>query len=518
MAIPKENRQQMINMMYLVLTALLALNVSAEILNAFKTINKSLENSNEVAQQNINTTYNAFALKKAKEPANTKIPQYEKLAGQAMEDVKGLLDYITQMKKYIVDNSGGPDPDDAEGIMQRKDDMDISTAYLVEGSSGKNGKGYELKSKIDATLSKLMSYVAEPDKKLISSQIALSTKSAKNNGDWVREQFYQMPAIASYSMLSKLENDVKTSENLILSYLFSKIGQEEELMPDEIKFDRFSAQLSANSQYILQGDAFEADVFLAATSENKSGTVTINVNGQNLPVNENGVAHYTARSGTGEHTVNASVTVKNQKTGQPTTYSIKPFKYTVAAPFATVTPDKMNVFYIGVDNPVTVSAAGIAAGNLQVGMSSGNISGSGGKYTVRVSQQGSTNVNVSANGKQFGTFLFRVKMIPDPIAKVAGKPGGQVNAAVLKAQNGVLADLENFDFNAKFEVISYQVFYQPKLQDPAQLQNSGPVFTSAVQAVINKAKPGDVYYFEEIKVRGPDGITRKIPGIAFKIN
>ncbi|MCB9034878.1 MAG: gliding motility protein GldM [Chitinophagales bacterium] len=518
MAIPKENRQQMINMMYLVLTALLALNVSAEILNAFKTINKSLSNSNEIAQQNINTTYNAFALKKAKEPANASIPKYEALAGQAMKDVEGLLAYIKNLKQYIVDNSGGPDPDDPLGIMQRKDDMDISTGYLVEGTSGKNGEGYTLKKKIDETLAKLMAYVDEPQKELVGSQIALSTKATDGNKDWVREQFYQMPAIASYSMLTKIENDVKNSENLILSYLFSKIGQSEELMPDEIVFNNFSAQIASPSKYVLEGEAFEADVFLAATSSNKEGTVSINVNGSNLPVNQDGVAHYTSRAGVGEHTVNATVSVKNQKTGQVTSYKTEPLKYTVAKPFATVSPDKMNVFYIGVDNPITVSAAGIAAGSLQVGMSSGNVSGSGGKYSVRVSQQGTTNVTVSASGKTYGTFPFRVKMIPDPIAKVAGKPGGQINPAVLKAQNGVLADLENFDFDAKFEVISYNVFYQPKLQDPAVLSNNGPVFNGATQAAINKAKPGDIYYFEEIKVRGPDGVTRKIPGIAFKIN
>ena len=201
-----------------------------------------------------------------------------------------------------------------------------------------------------------------------------------------------------------------------------------------------------------------------------------------------------------------------------TSYPIPEMKYTVAAPFATVSPTKMNVFYIGVDNPVEISAAGASANDLKVSMSAGTISGSGGKYSVRVTQQGTTNVNVTAKGKAFPPFPFRVKMIPNPIAKVSGMPGGRINAAVWKAQKGVLADLENFDFDAKFEVLSYNMFYQPKLQDPGIASATGPYFSPAMQAFIAKAKPGDLFYIEEIKVKGPDGMSRKIPGIAFKID
>jgi hypothetical protein len=111
-----------------------------------------------------------------------------------------------------------------------------------------------------------------------------------------------------------------------------------------------------------------------------------------------------------------------------------------------------------------------------------------------------------------------VKLIPNPIAKVNGQPGGSINAGVWKAQQGVIADLENFDFDAKFEVLSFNMFYQPKLQDPGIAAATGPYFSAAQKAFIAKAKPGDIFYIEEIKVKGPDGLSRKIPGIAFKID
>ncbi len=518
MAIPKENRQQMINMMYLVLTALLALNVSAEIINAFKTINKSLENSKKSADVNLQSTFNAFDAKKAKEPGNASIGKYLDLANQSKSTFEGLLGYISKLKGEVVQQAGGADPEDPNGILMRKDDMDVSTRYLVEGENGKgNGEGYNLKKQIDQTLASVMNLVDATDKDQVKSLISLTTNPAKAGGDWVKEQFYQMPAIASYAMLTKLENDVKNTQGTLTGYFFSKIGRAQELTNDQIVFDKFSASLSSPSSYILQGETFQADVSLAATSSKAAGTVTVNVNGQNVPVDANGVAHYKSTPGVGEHPITGSISVKNDRTGQVTSYKLPDYKLTVAAPFATVSPTKMNVFYIGVDNPVEVSAAGTAAKDLSVSMSNGTITGGGGKYTVRVSNPGEANVNVSGKGKPFGSFKFRVKPIPDPAPKLSARKSGPFPAGEFKAQQGPYAELENFDFDARFNITSFSLFYQPKGGDPAQMSTSGTVFSAPMKALIAKAKPGDIYYIEDIKAVGPDGRSRPLPALAFKI-
>lgn len=520
MAIPKENRQQMINMMYLVLTAMLALNVSAEILNAFKTINKSLENSKVTADTNLKTTYNAFAAKKAKEPANTDISINEDKAQKAQAITDNLLGAIGKIKTEVISRAGGPDKEDASGIMMRKDDMEVSTGYLVEGSSGKNGEAYKLKQQIDKALTDWESLIDPADLPLVKPRMSVSTAPNEKNGDWVREQFYQMPAIASYTVLTKLENDIKNTQGTLASYFFSKIGAAKELTADQIVFDKFSAQITSPSAYILQGETFQAYISLAATSSKSAGTVSVNVNGQNVPVDPaTGIATYKSSPGVGEYPIRGSVSVKNDRTGEVKSYPLPDFKYTVAAPFATVSPTKMNVFYIGVPNPVQVSAAGVANSKLQVSIDQGSITGSNGNYTVNVTQQSIDNkVHVSANGKNYGNFPFRVKMIPNPQAEVANQPGGRVNAAVWKAQQGVIAKLDNFDFDAKFEVLSFNMFYQPKLQDPGIASASGAYFSPAQKLFIAKAKPGDIFYIEEIKVKGPDNLTRKIAPIAFKID
>lgn len=513
MSIPKENRQQMINLMYLVLTALLALNVSPEILNAFKIINDSIVSSNKLLDINTETSYAAFAVKKAKEPANEKITEYEGRATKLIGMSKDLQKYIAEVQQDLINEAGGPGEEGA--IMKRQDDLDASTRFFI--GEQKNKKGYELKAKIDAFKTEALKLVDTADLKMMTSRLPLNTDPQKKGGDWASENFYQMPPIASMTMLTKLLADVKGTEGQLVSYFYQKIGDAKELTPKEIVFDAFSAQITAPTSYILQGEKFEANVFLAATSS-KNENVSINVNGQTLRPDENGVGKYTASPGIGEYELKGTINLHNPNTGAITPYPLPPFKYTVAAPFATVSPTKMNVFYIGVDNPVQISAAGVSASKLNVTMDNGSINGSGGNYTVRVTTQGTTNVNVSANGKSYGKFPFRVKLIPNPIAKVSGMPGGRINAGVWKAQKGVVADLENFDFDAKFEVLSFNMFYQPKLQDPGIASASGPYFSPAMQAFIAKAKPGDIFYLEEIKVKGPDGLSRKIPGVAFKID
>src|SRR5206468_119373 len=141
MALPKENRQQMINLMYLVLTALLALNVSAEILNAFRVINKSLEGSNKLLDVNSRVNYSAFAAKKLKEPGNDSIRIFQEKADKTIALSKDLQGFITDLQNGIIKEAGGPGEEGAP--MKRQDDLDASTRFFIEEKK----QGYELKKR-----------------------------------------------------------------------------------------------------------------------------------------------------------------------------------------------------------------------------------------------------------------------------------------------------------------------------------------------------------------------------------
>ena len=521
MTIPKENRQQMINLMYLVLTALLALNVSAEILNAFSVINRSLENSNKAIDLNNRGRFLTFDERIRKEADNEILVANKVKAEQVSALSKDLSDYIDGLLARLMEEAGGPSTE-FEGEMKRRDDLDAATRLLVDGfgvrAANTVGQGYELKEKLDNYRKTLISMFDDPEwKKNMENILPVNTESP-TGGDWVRETFFKMPAIAAKALLTKIKNDVKSSEGETISALMLSTDQEIRINAP-VKLDVFNARIVAPSSYVLRGEPFKADLFLAASSSD-AGAVKIIANGAQLAVNNEGVATYTGSTATvGERTITGYVELTNKVSGKVERYDFEPFKYTVAEPFATVSPTKMNVFYIGVDNPVAVSAAGVRASDLAVSMTNGTITGSGGNYSVRVTAPGNTEVVVKDNrGRTFGSFPFRIKRIPDPVAKCANRPGGTVSAAEFRVQRGIIADLEGFDFDAKFEVVGFQMVFAARRQDLAVASTSGPMFNTQMQSFLQQAKPGDLVYIEEIRVKGPDNETRRIPGITFKLN
>ncbi len=198
-------------------------------------------------------------------------------------------------------------------------------------------------------------------------------------------------------------------------------------------------------------------------------------------------------------------------------------KYQVARPSAVVSPDKMNVFYIGVPNPVSISAPGIPKENMRVSMSGGSITGANGKYTVKVSSPGKATVSVAAEiapGKvqTIGTTEFRVKRIPDPVAKFAGKTGGVLSSVAIKAQNNVFAMLEGFDFDAKFSVTRFSLIIAKPRADAIVLQTSGNSLSGAMRTALSGIGPGARVIFDNIVAVGPDGSPRALNSIALTAN
>jgi len=170
--------------------------------------------------------------------------------------------------------------------------------------------------------------------------------------------------------------------------------------------------------------------------------------------------------------------------------------------------DKMNVFYIGVDNPVTIGSP-TGWDKTSVNMSGGTISGSGSKRTVRVSALGTASITVTADGKP-STFPFRIKRIPDPVFKV-GDGKIRMASVVFKNSPYARAELENFDFDLKFSIVSATVYFSganfPNVVTASLNGNS----LAGLSSFISRCGPGSVISFDNVKVSGPDG-TRTIEG------
>ena len=509
MSLPKEPRQKMINIMYLVLTALLALNVSSEILNAFKTIDNSLRKTNATVNASTDQIFNSLTEKLSDPTLAAKAGIWQPKAKEAMGYSTEAVDFIQQLKNDILKGAGG-DPNDPTKSF-KEDDLEVSTRLMV-----KEGKGKQLL----AILEKFKNNVSKIDDSSASYKVLLKSlqvdtdkpKTTTNkNKSWEETYFHMVPTVAALTILTKFQNDIKTSENKIVAYCHEQVGKV------ELKFDSFEAIVGQNSEYLMPGQELVITAGLGAYSKTKLPTVSIN--GSGVGLNEKGQAIYkTQVSGAGERTVNVTVSFTDQD-GLPQTRTI-PVKYTVGTPGgASVALDKMNVLYIGVDNPITIaSSTGWDKTSVSISGGGGSLSGSTGKYVARVnSVSENCTITVTADGKP-STFSFRVRLIPDAQAYVGGKPSGEnISAGAFKAQGGVGAGIKNFPFELDYEVVSF-TFTCDTDDDLVSIPNQGYTFSSAVRNAMNQhVQAGRVVTIDDIRVKGPDGRTTKAGSLVYYI-
>jgi len=506
MSIPKEPRQLMINLMYLVLTAMLALNVSAEIINAFFMVDKGIKKSNAIVGTANESIIKAITRQVEAYP---EYKEYEGKAKKAHDLAKEFYDYVQVLRDNIIEESGGYAED---GKPAGKKDKEVTTRLLVD-----EGKGADLEKEIIKIREALLALIDdEADRKSLSTKLALEIDDAYKSSDkkdWASYNFDHMPVAAVLPMFSKFQNDAKTSETALLNYFAEKAKG------TKITFDSFEPVVSAKKGYVIKGEKYEADVFLSASSKQNSGNTKISVNGSSLPVRDGKGKYEVSTSSTGTKKYTVSISVTNPLTKKTESFK-KEFEYEVGERSVTVSADMMNVFYIGVDNPVSVVAAGISSNQLNVSGSGINLSSKGGgKYNVTATRPGEASITVSGGGLASTKFDFRVKRIPDPIARLGKEDSGSLGTGAFRAQGGVGAWLDNFDFDARCQIEGFILTRVAKRQDPVDAVNSGARFGSQAQRLIDMASPGDIYYFENVKARCPgDPAARKINSLVFKIN
>lgn len=527
MSIPKEPRQLMINVMYIVLTALLALNVSAEVFNAFDMVYEGLSKSSAALDQQ-NTMLPQAIKDRAK--AKAEYAKYAERVGTANQYGKELTAYIDEIMVYLIDQNGDKDGAISDGDyiyidgektkkFKGERNFDIVTNYLINQEKGK-----ELHDKILEYREKFLTLIDEKDRATFDIGLNIDDetwkKSRMKRHDWADFTFSHMPLTATLPIFAKFKNDAKSTEAAVLNYLLGKVGGE------DVVLDKFAVMSSPKRSYVIKGETFETNVFLSAAASSASNTgVSISINGQRVPVDKDGVASYkVAATSLGRKPYTATVTVTNPVTGETNSYKGE-FEYEVGERSVTVSASKMNVFYIGVDNPVDVAASGISSNDLKVSMSGsggGSISKTAnGSYTVTVkspTRPGEfANVVVSAPGVNYSS-PFRVKPIPIPVAKLGDALGGQINAGAFKAQKGLIPTLEGFDFDAKCQVEGFRIVRVPRRDDPRPALNSGAGYKTEAQNLVNQATPGDRFYFENVRCKCPGWpAAREVNSLTFLI-
>lgn len=509
--LPRDPRQKMINVMYLVLTAILALNVSNEVINAFKVVDKSLITSNNNITASNSTLYKSLE-EKLKEPqSREKAAIWEPLALKAKGYSSEMMVYIDSLKlalKKAADLRMKWDDKIKDSVEDyREDNLDASTRLFETKKEGERLEARLNQYKKDM-LAIDPSIKAQFEKTFPVNTIPPISQEGKKL-DFTQSFFHMTPTVAALTMLSKFQNNIKNAENMIVTYCHSQIGAV------EVHMDQVGVLVGQSSNYLMPGQELKITAGVGAYSS--AASPSISINGSSVPVAAGQGTYTTTVSGAGEHSVTVNVSFRDENNKIQT--RTETVKYTVGTPGgAAVMLDKMNVFYIGVPNPVTISS-GTGWDKTHVTMGGGSISPSGGpgKFTVNVKTVGKASITVNADGKA-STYDFRVKRIPDPIIKVGPSAGGRIQSVVFKNQNFARADLENFDFDAHFNIVSATIYFSGANFANVQSAEIHGGSLDGVKAQLQRCIPGTSVTFDNVKVQGPDGVVRSIPGPGFILN
>lgn len=505
MALPKEPRQKMINLMYLVLTALLALNVSAEILNAFKTVNNSLTAASSTLDKKNGSIFDAFKSALSDNSTKDRAAIWQPRAQKAQVLADEMIAYIHNLKDRVKQSA------DLENGKYKEDDLEAPTRVMTD--PGKAGDSlHDALQKFKNDLLSLDPAVRKEFENSLPIDLTIpTTNNRANQNNWSASYFYMTPAVAAITILSKFENDVKNSEAMIVDYCYQQVGAVKQV------FNAYQPLVGQSSNYAMPGEQITITAGIGAY--NKDAKPTVSIDGSSVALNANGVAEYKfSAGGTGAFTKHVVVSYFNQSSGkqEQQTYDVP---FTVGSPTgASVSADDVKVFYTGLDNHISVSGGSVGDEKVQVSMTNANYTKTAaGKYIVRPGRAGTPAVvTVIADGKP-SSFSFKVKDVPDPVAKVGINKGGRMRVNDFKAQFGLRADLENFVFEGvKFNVTAYTIVLTGAGFPVLQFRDVKGASFSPIQDLIEKCKPGTTVTIDNIAASGPGG-TRYLPPIPFNL-
>lgn len=526
---PETPRQKMINMMYIVLTAMLALNVAAEVLEAFRLIDSSLIHTLNAVDMKNRQIYSSFEQAYLENPA--KVQEWKQKADQVQNLSKEMDQYISTIKEELVIYSGSEliskdypyKPGAFILVTQKGDTLEIKKQDDLNGTSEfmiKQKKAAELKEKVITYKNELVSVLGDEEPELKETVLrALETPDpvgvgVRDKKTWESQHFENTPMAAILTVLSKIQIDVKNSEANIINYLYSQIDA------GSFKFNKLGARVIANSNIVFQGEPYEAEVFLAA--EDTTQQPEIFINGRQAEVKDGKAVYKVSTSEPGVFKWNGLIKYKTPD-GIFKDYKFEQ-TYQVTKPSITMSATKMNVFYRGLDNPFDISG-GIPKEDLEIEMENGKVTKSGDAFLIRpteLDEQGKRTkitvyANVNGTRKIVGTSLWRVKKVPDPVAQVAGMSGGNIRKEVLAIQDGVLAVLEDFDFDFKYKVTQFELQTSGAGGYTIIKKSSSNRFTAEQKELLKRANPESLVYIGNIKAIGDDGSTRDLDGITFTV-
>ncbi|MBW2962392.1 gliding motility protein GldM [Mesonia aestuariivivens] len=497
-------RQKMVNLMYLVFIAMMALNMSREVLTAFGLINESLVEANENAETR-NSAFMAGLAEKAGEQPKTYKPLQEK--AQKIQTISSdLNNYIAQLKEGALATQENP---------KSYETMDNSNYFDEKFYQSKVTKeGQEFVDKVDAYRNQMIALVGENYPQIATElENKFSTKEIEDSEgvkkEWIYYNFIGYPLIASLTQLTKMQSDVKTIENEIFSIMLQ--GEQ----ASQLSMSNYQAIVVPTKTAFFSGEQFQGKVVLGRFDNSLTFDKVI-VNENELEGQTGQVSLDFPAGNVGEQKINGELQFKEGdsivKIPINSSYTVIPKPNA-----AVISADKMNVVYRGVKNPMTISIPGVPSVSANApGLSP---SGGAGSYVMDVTNVKSREVTISVSGKLpngetvSDNKKFRIKEIPRPVGVIGVKDGADGIIRMPRNQveiSPVGAKLPDFDFDLNLAVsgFKFQVTGKPAVQV------NGSRLTGSAKAALAGAKRGSTVQIFDIQAKIAGNSSYKLPKVA----
>ena len=503
-------RQKMINLMYVVLMAMLALNVSSDVLNGFSLVEDSLLRTTANASASNEALYKD--LQEQMEVNPTKVKEWYDKAQYVKQISDSLYNFAEELKIRIVQQTDGKDGDVRN--IRNKEDLEAASTVML---APRRGEGENLYNAINSFRERIVGMVTnDTQKKIISDNLStdVPNKALALGKNWQEYMFENMPVAAAVTLLSKLQSDVRYAEGEVLHTLTANIDIK------DLRVNELNAYVIPSSRTVVQGGKLSAQIIMAAVDTTRRPTIYV---GGKKIASQNGTYEMVCGT-TGDFTLKGYIETVDGRGDLVRRDFSQP--YTVGAPSATGSADLMNVLYAGYENPMSVSIPGVPANKVVASMTGGTLQPRGaGKYIVRPAEVGkdaviTVNANMEGRMQKMGAFTFRVRKLPDPTAYIEYAAeggsnrfrGGRLSKQVLMSTEGIGAAIDDGLLNIAFRVQGFETVFFDNMGNAVPAVSNSANFTEQQRNMFRSLSRGKRFYISRIRAIGPDGIERTLDG------
>ncbi|MDE5739759.1 MAG: gliding motility protein GldM [Bacteroidaceae bacterium] len=502
-------RQKMINLMYVVLMAMLALNVSSDVLEGFKRVDEGLIRTKDNSATQNAAIYKELEAAMKQNPEKTR--QWYEKARLVRQMSDSLYMLAENLKWEIVREVDGDDADLNE--IKGRDNLEAATHVMLAPGIG---KGSKLKKAIESYRDGITAMINdETQKNIIKSDLSTDVpKKAQLMGkNWEEYMFENMPVAAAVTQLTKLQTDVRHAEGEMLHQLVANIDVK------DVRVNEIQALVIPTTQTVVRGGKFSAQIIMAAVDTTQRPEIYV---GNTLLKSENG-RYETICGSTGDFTLKGYLVMKNGNGETIRREFSQP--YTVVEPSATVSATMMNMLYAGYQNPISVSVPGVPSNKISLSMTNGNLTKKdGGNYVAvpsKVGEDVTFTVTAQNEGRQqeMGKFTFHVRKLPDPTGYLQYTDskgnstrfkGGRISKQAIVAAGGIGAAIDDGLLDISFRVLGFETLFVDNMGNVVPEVSSSASFTPNQLTRIRSLSRGKLFNISRIRVVGPDGIERTL--------